>query len=30
MSDQFLEQWIHIKYRVKLGKNPSDTFAILS
>jgi hypothetical protein len=30
MSDQFLEQWINIKFCVKLGKNASDTCAMLS
>jgi hypothetical protein len=30
MNDWFLEQWINIKFCVKLGKNASDTCAILS
>jgi len=30
MSDQFLEQQINIKFYVKLGKNASDTCAVLS
>jgi len=30
MSDQFLEQWNDINFYVKLGKNTSDTFAMLS
>jgi len=30
MSDQFLEQWINIKFCVILGKNASDTCAVLS
>jgi hypothetical protein len=30
MSDCFLEQWINIKFCVKLGKNESDTCAVLS
>jgi hypothetical protein len=29
-SDQFLEQQINIKFCVKLGKNTSDTFIMLS
>jgi hypothetical protein len=30
MSDRFLEQQINIKFCVKLGKNVSDTYAVLS
>jgi hypothetical protein len=30
MSDRFLEQRNNIKFCVKLGKNASDTFAMLS
>jgi hypothetical protein len=30
MSDQFLQQQINIKFWVKLGKNESDTCAMLS
>jgi hypothetical protein len=30
MSDQFLEQRSNIKFSVKLGKNASDTCAMLS
>jgi hypothetical protein len=30
MNDQFLEQQINIKLCVKLGKNASDTCAVLS
>jgi hypothetical protein len=30
MSNRFLEQRINIKFCVKLGKNTSDTFALLS
>jgi len=30
MSDQFLEQGINIKFCMKLGKNASDTCAMLS
>jgi hypothetical protein len=30
MSDWFLEQWLNIKFCVKLGKNASDTCAMLS
>jgi len=30
MSDQFLDQEIDINFFVKLGKNGSDTYAILS
>jgi hypothetical protein len=30
MSDRFLEQRIHIKFCKKLGKNTSDTCAVLS
>jgi hypothetical protein len=29
MTDQFLEQRINIKFRVKSGKNTSDTCAML-
>jgi hypothetical protein len=29
MSDWFLEQWITIKFCVKLGKNAQDTYALL-
>jgi hypothetical protein len=30
MSDRFLEQWINIKFFVKLGNNATDSFAMLS
>jgi len=30
MSDKVLEQWINIKFYVKLGKNTSGTLAMLS
>jgi hypothetical protein len=30
MNDQFLVQWVNIKFCVKLGKNASDTCAMLS
>jgi hypothetical protein len=30
MSYPYLEQQINVKFCVKLGKNPSDTYAILS
>jgi hypothetical protein len=30
VSDRFLEQRINIKFCVKLGKNASDTFEMLS
>jgi hypothetical protein len=30
MNDRFLEQGIDIKFRVKFGKNASDTCAMLS
>jgi hypothetical protein len=30
MSDRYSEQWINIKFYMKLGKNASDTCAVLS
>jgi uncharacterized metal-binding protein len=30
MSDRFLEQWINIKFCIKLGDNASATCALLS
>jgi len=30
MSDRFLDQRINIKFCVKLGKNASDTYSMLS
>jgi len=30
MNGKFLEQWINIKFYMKLGKNASDTCALLS